>query len=154
MNLNEPIRSAIPYARGNVKPLLNEIIHALDRLLGDDEPTVIDLASLPFAPGELEELERTLGAGELSAELDALGKSYIRETAYPGVWWLEHRNTQDEVVGRYIEITRSPEILMSQDADIGAGRAGLRESFENYEPAGPSGSNGQTRPETNKEAGK
>ena len=31
MNLNEPIRSAIPYSRGNVKPLLFEIIHALDR---------------------------------------------------------------------------------------------------------------------------
>ena len=53
MNLNEPIRSAIPYSRGNVKPLLFEIIHALDRLLADDEPTVIDLASLPFAPGEI-----------------------------------------------------------------------------------------------------
>ena len=41
MNLKEPIRSAIPYSRGNVKPLLNEIIHALDRLLSDDEPTAL-----------------------------------------------------------------------------------------------------------------
>ena len=142
MNSQEPIRSAIPYSRGNVKPLLNEIIHALDRLLSDDEPTVIDLASLPFAPGELEELEHSLGHGELKAELDALGKSLIRETAYPGVWWLEHRNEAGEVVGRYIEITRTPEILMSQDADIGAGRAKLRESFDN------------SGPEFNKEAGK
>ena len=31
----------------------------------------------------------------------------------------------DEVVGRYIEITRTPEILRSQDADIQAGRAQL-----------------------------
>ena len=142
MNLNEPIRSAIPYSRGNVKPLLNEIIHALDRLLADDEPTVIDLASLPFAPGELEELEDALGRGELNAELDALGKSLIRETAYPGVWWVEHSNTTGELVGRYIEITRSPEILMSQDADIGAGRAKLRDSFDD------------SGPEFNKEAGK
>jgi len=142
MNSKDPIRSTIPYSRGNVRPLLNEIIHALDRLLGDDEPTVIDLASLPFAPGELEELENALGRGELSAELDALGRSLIRETAYPGVWWVEHRNTEGELVGRHIEITRSPEILMSQDADIGAGRAKLRDSFEN------SGS------EFNKEAGK
>jgi len=142
MNSQEPIRSAIPYSRGNIRPLLNEIIHALDRLLGDDEPTVIDLASLPFAPGELEELESALGHGELKAELDALGKSLIRETAYPGVWWVEHRNTAGEVVGRYIEITRTPEILMSQDADIGAGRAKLRDSLEN------SGT------KSNKEAGK
>jgi hydrogenase-1 operon protein HyaF len=129
MTLQDPVRSAIPYNRGNVKPLLNEIIHAIDRLLNDDEPTVIDLASLPFAPGEIDELESTLGAGELRAELDALGKSLIRETAYPGVWWVEHRNAESEVVGRYIEITRSPEILMSQDADIGAGRARLRDMF-------------------------
>ena len=142
MNLNEPIRSAIPYSRGNVKPLLFEIIHALDRLLADDEPTVIDLASLPFAPGEIEELEEALGHGELNAELDALGKSLIRETAYPGVWWVEHRNTAGELVGRYIEITRSPEILMSQDADIGAGRAKLRDSVDD------------SGPEFNKEAGK
>ena len=142
MTLKDPIHSPIPYNRGNVRPLLSEIIHAIDRLLDDDEPTVIDLASLPFAPGELEELERTLGTGELTAELDALGKSFIRETKYPGVWWVEHHNTGGEVVGRYIEITRSPEILMSQDADIGAGRARLRDSFES------------SGPELNKEAGK
>ena len=142
MTLKDPIRSPIPYNRGNVRPLLNEIIHAIDRLVDDDEATVIDLASLPFAPGELEELERTLGTGELTAELDALGKSLIRETEYPGVWWVEHHNTGGEVVGRYIEITRSPEILMSQDADIGAGRARLRDSFES------------SGPELNKEAGK
>ena len=45
-------------------------------------------------------------------------------------------------VGRYIEITRSPEILMSQDADIGAGRARLRDSFDG------------SAPELNKETGK
>jgi hydrogenase-1 operon protein HyaF len=131
MTLQDPVR-AVPFSRGNVKPLLNEIVHALDRLLGDDEPTVIDLASLPFAPGELAELEAALGTGELTAELDALGKSLVRETAYPGVWWLD----------RYIEVTRSPEILMSQDADIAAGRAKLRDRF------------GSSGPEYNKETGK
>ncbi len=120
---------AFPF-HGNVRPILNEIIHAVDRLLADDEPTTIDLAGLPFGPGELEHLEATLGTGELSATLDALGTSRIRETAYPGVWWLEHRNAFDEVVGRYVEITRTPEILSSQEADIIAGRARLEDQFE------------------------
>jgi hydrogenase-1 operon protein HyaF len=115
---------------GNVRPILNEVLHALDKLLGTNESTTIDLASLPFGPGELEHLEATLGTGELSATLDALGTSSIRETAYPGVWWLEHRNALDEVVGRYLEITRTPEILSSQDADIIAGRAHLEDTFE------------------------
>ena len=115
---------------GNVRPLLSEVLHAVDRLLDTGEPTTIDLAGRPFGPGELEHLEATLGTGELAAELDALGKSRIRETAYPGVWWLEHRNAHDEIVGRYIEITHVPEILTSQDADIAAGRARLGEQFE------------------------
>ena len=120
---------AFPF-HGNVRPLLNEVLHAVDRLLASDEPTTIDLASLPFGPGELEHLEATLGMGELSAKLDALGTSRIRETAFPGVWWLEHRNVHDEVVGRYLEITRTPEILSSQDADIVAGRARLGDQIE------------------------
>ncbi len=115
---------------GNVRPILNEVIHAIDRLLEDDTPTTIDLAGLPFAPGELDVLEATLGNGELVATLDALGSSRIRETAYPGVWWIEHRNVNDEVVGRYLEVTRLPEILSSQDVDIMAGRARLEEQFQ------------------------
>ncbi len=125
----ETLAPALPF-HGNVRPILNEVMHAVDRLLADDEPTTIDLAGLPFGPGELEHLEAMLGTGELSARLDALGTSRIRETAYPGVWWLEHRNAFDEVVGRYLEITRTPEILSSQDADIIAGRAGLEDQFE------------------------
>ena len=115
---------------GNVRPLLNEVLHAVDRLLETGEPTTIDLAGLPFGPGELEHLEATLGMGELSAKLDALGTSRIRETIYPGVWWLEHRNVHDEIVGRFIEITRTPEILSSQEADIVAGRARLEDQLD------------------------
>ena len=115
---------------GNVQPILNEVLHALDRLIDNDESTSIDLASLPFAPGELEALESSLASGEVSAQLDALGTSSIRETLYPGVWWIEHRNVYDEIVGRYLEITRMPEILSSQTADICAGRARLGEQFE------------------------
>ena len=125
----EPQAPAFPF-HGNVRPILNEVLHAVDKLLETDEPTTIDLAGLPFGPGELEHLEATLGTGELSAELNALGISRIRETAFPGVWWLEHRNAHDEVVGRYLEITRTPEILSSQDADIVAGRARLGDQFE------------------------
>lgn len=115
---------------GNVRPLLNEVLHAVDRLLETGEPTTVDLATLPFGPGELEHLEALLGSGELCATLDSLGTSHIRETAYPGVWWLEHRNAADEVVGRFLEITRTPDILSSQDADIAAGRARLEDQLD------------------------
>lgn len=128
--MSKPDEIGVRAGYGNVMPILNEIAHAIDRLLDDDEPTVIDLAGLPFGPGELETLEIELGTGELSAELDALGISRIRETAYPGVWWLEHRNASGQVVGRYVEVTRTPEILVSQGADISAGRARLGERLQ------------------------
>jgi hydrogenase-1 operon protein HyaF len=130
MTTPQEIQTPASPFHGNVRPILNEVLHALDKLLGTNESTTIDLASLPFGPGELEHLEALLGKGELSAKLDALGPSSIRETAYPGVWWLEHRNAFDEIVGRYLEITRTPEILSSQDADIIAGRAHLEDQFE------------------------
>jgi len=129
MNSTNPLNAASAVPRGNVEPILNEIAHALDRLVTGDEPTVIDLARLPFSPGELEKLEEELGEGELNARLDSLGESVIRETAFPGVWWLEHRNAAGEVVGRFIEVTYTPEILRSQDVDISVGRGVLREKI-------------------------
>lgn len=135
MNATNPLDGLMVTERGNVTPILHEVTHALRRLLEKQEPTVIDLASLPFGPGELEKLEERLGTGELAAELNALGESRIRETAYPGVWWIEHRNADGEVVGRYIEITHMPEILKSQDADIRAGRAKLVADLDEQETA-------------------
>ena len=130
MTAIDDIGVQVETAHGNVRPILNEVLHALDRLIETGAATTIDLAGLPFGPGELDTLEETLGRGELSAQLDALGSSRIQETTYPGVWWIEHRNAHDQVVGRYLEITRIPEILSSQDADIYAGRARLGEQFE------------------------
>ncbi len=132
------MNSANPFGespRGNVEPILGEILHALDRLLDEGEPTIIDLGRLPFGPGEIEDLEGQLGTGEISAELDALGASRIRETIYPGVWWLEHYNAAGELAGTYIEITRVPEILKSQDADVAAGRARLHERISKSDEA-------------------
>lgn len=130
MSRVDEIPAQVRTSHGNVRPVLAEVMHALDTLLENDSPTTIDLAGLPFGPGELDELEALLGEGELFAELNALGTSRIRETKYPGVWWIEHRNANNEVTGRYLEVTRLPEILCSQDADVIAGRARLGEMFE------------------------
>ena len=105
-------------ATGNVEPLLHEIRHALRRLASGDEGTAIDLQGLPLAPGEIERIETTLGEGEVRAELQALGPTLIRETAYPGVWLITHKNADGAVVARIIEVTRIPDILMSQREDI------------------------------------
>jgi hydrogenase-1 operon protein HyaF len=105
-------------ATGNVEPLLHEIRHALKRLADGEKGTTIDLRSLPLAPGEEERIEAALGEGEVLAELQALGPTLVKETSYPGVWLVTHRNADDVVIARMIEVTLMPEILMSQREDI------------------------------------
>lgn len=112
------------FETGNVEPLLHEIRHALRRLAEGGEGTVIDLRSLPLAPGEEKKIEEALGRGEVTIEIDALGLSTIRETAYAGVWLVTHQNTDEEVVARFIEVARIPELVAAQADDI---RAGLDE---------------------------
>ncbi len=106
---------------GNVEPLLHEIAHALRRLAEGEDTTVIDLRSLPLAPGEAELLETELGQGEIQAELYALGLTTIRETAIAGVWLITHHNEAREVVSKFIEITRCPELLQTQQRDMESG---------------------------------
>lgn len=102
----------------NVNPLLHEIKHALSNLLENEETAIIDLRSIPLAPGEENKILQTLGTGEVHAELDALGKSEIYETYYSGVWVITHYNDAEAIISRFIEITHMPEILCSQKEDI------------------------------------
>lgn len=107
-----------PSGTGNVLPILFEIRHALSRLASEGEATTIDLAAIPFGPGDREELFRTLGEGEVNASLQALGETRILETAYPGVWLITHLSPQGVELTTQIEISRIPSLLASPEQDI------------------------------------
>lgn len=115
----------------NVQPILHEIRHALRRLLDSDQSSIIDLRSIPLAPGEEENLLDTLGCGEVHAKLNALGPSEIYETRFAGVWLVTHYNAENNVIGRFIEITRLPDILQSQTEDMAAALEQLQRELEN-----------------------
>jgi len=110
-----------PELRGNTLPLLHEIRHALARLLEEGEPTVIDLQSIPMGPGDLQRLVDALGEGEVTAEIEALGKTVIRESRYSGAWMIEHMNENGGVAGRFVEIAWVPGLLQAQKEDVQAG---------------------------------
>lgn len=114
----------------NVTPLLHEVKHALEKLINDDESTTIDLRSIPLAPGEETRILNTLGLGEVTAQLDSLGKSEVTETKYAGVWLITHYNDSDAIIGRFIEITKIPEILCSQAEDLSDAYQQLTEFLE------------------------
>ena len=109
----------------NVVPLLHEIRHGLARLLDSEAATTIDLRGIPMAPGEEERILSELGTGEVQARLSALGPSEIIETRFPGVWLVTHYNSENEVIGRFIEVCDMPQILKAQTEDIREGLAQL-----------------------------
>jgi hydrogenase-1 operon protein HyaF len=109
-----------PDSWGNAVPILHEVLHALRRLAESGESTLIDVKSLPFGPGDEEQLLAALGEGEVRAKLDTLGESRIWESRYAGVWLVEHLNVDGGRVAFHIEITEVPQILCSQADDISA----------------------------------
>lgn len=118
---------------GNTLPLLHEIRHALARLVEAGEPTVIDVQSIPMGPGDMQRLLDALGEGEVRAEIEALGKTVIRESRYSGVWIVEHMSGSGGVAGRFVEITWVPSLLQAQREDV---EAGLEALVDALAPAG------------------
>jgi len=110
--------SPVPPDWGNTLPLLHEIRHALQRLIETGAPSAIDLRALPFGPGDEAQLLAILGQGEVTIAIEALGPTRIWETAYTGVWVVEHCNTEGARIALCIEVTHVPEILLSQPGDL------------------------------------
>jgi hydrogenase-1 operon protein HyaF len=102
----------------NTLPLLNEVSHALKRLVRTGESTIIDLRAIPFGPGDEARLVKLLGKGEVQATLDALGKTTVTETRFSGVWLVDHFNSEDERIAFQIEIIDIPELLRAQTDDM------------------------------------
>lgn len=125
-----PIQIEDNLSLGNILPLLHEIRHALSNLLNNNEDTLIDLYNLPLSSRDKQNLLNTLGKGEITADLNALGHSLLWETAFPGVWVVEHYNTDDILLSHTIEITWIPSILKAQPVDVQAGLERLQERLQ------------------------
>lgn len=128
MSLNNiPIQIKSKISLGTLLPLLHEIRHALTRLLHQKEETAIDLRNFPLSQQDKQTLFQILGKGEIQAELTALGRSLIWETKLPGLWVVEHYNTDEILLSQSLEVTGVPSILKSPLADIQHGLENLQE---------------------------
>ena len=103
---------------GGLIAILREVAQMLERLAEYDESGSIDLRSLPFSPDDFARLRNVLGDGEVEITLNADGISLLKETGYHGVWWIQHRNGNDEMVAELLEIARIPAIAMVPAEDI------------------------------------
>jgi hydrogenase-1 operon protein HyaF len=114
---------------GNVKALLHELAGLLDAWLSKGETASIDLRSLPLTRGDYDELGAALGPGAVSASVEAIGLSEVRETRYPGVWRVTHRNEAGEIVADLLEVCDAPAILRSPAEDAADGLIHLKEAL-------------------------
>lgn len=111
---------------GLALPILHQVASMLDTLLASGECNSIDLHRTPLGPADRAQLEEILGQGEVSAGIDCLGSTRVRETAISGVWWITHYDEQARVLGEFIEVCRCPELLRCSPNDLRRGLDHLR----------------------------
>jgi hydrogenase-1 operon protein HyaF len=121
--------NARPELTPSALAILHEIESRLQALATSREITGIELRGM-ITPGEVAGLRAFLGKGQVTARLDALGKTLVQETAVPGVWWVTHHNENDEIISQVVEIAPIPELLLANAVDIRDGLRRLRPRLE------------------------
>ena len=115
---------------GGVQAMAHEILSHLERLHETGETAAIDLKSLPMAPDEFHGIKKMLGQGEIDLTLELDGPTRIRETAYAGIWWIQHTGKDGRILAEFIEITRFPDFLGAQPDQIADAARHLRDRLE------------------------
>jgi hydrogenase-1 operon protein HyaF len=118
--------AAEAYRTQNLQPLLLQLEQALQELVDNGSPALIDLSAMPFSTQDEQDLRERLGRGEVSAMIDAFGPTLIQETAYPGVWLVEHQDAQQRRLTLHLEVARAPGILLTPQDDLADSLAALR----------------------------
>lgn len=109
-----------------IRALLGEIAQLVDGLARNGGDARVDLRSPPLEHRDRAALEAALGRGAVSARVDAARATDVRETQFPGVWWVTHHDERGEIVAEFIEVCVVPEILATPPEDIARGLAELR----------------------------
>ncbi len=106
--------------------VLQEIAALLEALVCRNKAASIDLSRLALAREERRTLIDMLGAGAVLARVEAAGITEVRETAFPGAWWVTHANEQGRVLAEFIEICAVPDIVRASPEDVAEGLERLR----------------------------
>lgn len=128
-SLEIPIEVAEPIT-GMAQAVLRELIEHLALLANEGDTHVIDLSSLPMTSSDKQQLEKSLGQGEVNISLSTIGESRIYETAYAGIWWIKHYSADEQLISELIEVTTIPEIIKSQIDDIRQSASQIKHTIE------------------------
>jgi hydrogenase-1 operon protein HyaF len=114
-------------AGDRVGAVLHEVAQALQALVRSPRRSrAIDLNSLPLDEAERAALRARLGRGEVQASVQAAGETRVDETAFAGVWWVQHAGADGRPLQEQIVVARVPPLLPAHRDDIAAaaGRLG------------------------------
>ncbi|MFA5080960.1 MAG: hydrogenase expression/formation C-terminal domain-containing protein [Hydrogenophilaceae bacterium] len=111
---------------GNARAVLGEVETLLDSLLRTGDGGIVDIRGLPLTAADRGWLKAQLGKGEVEIHLDIGGHSSILETAYPAVWWIEHRDEGGNLVSEFIQVAYVPELISAHPDDVESGLEHLR----------------------------
>lgn len=109
-----------------VSAILHEVEVLLEVLLTSGEPNMINLRGFPLRRADRVVLKEILGRGEVRGIVETAETTCLWETTVAGVWWLEHHNQKEEILGEAIEITDIPDLLITDTKDIRKGLVRLR----------------------------
>ena len=109
--------------RAAVLSLLGEVESSLEKLITSGEQGTIDIQALPV---HRQALDDYLGSGAVEANIEALGRTRVRETGFSGVWWVTHYNMSSAIVAEVIEICEIPEIFRAHPAQLRSSLEQLR----------------------------
>ena len=112
--------------------LLHEIVVRLKALRDTAAGGCIDLRRTPLSPRTRDDLATVLGEGEVTATVQALGSTHLRETAIPGVWWITHHDAHGNVAGELIEIAVCPELLATPPEELHVAQERLRVRLDEH----------------------
>lgn len=127
---------------GMALAIMTQVAQMLEALSITGETGSIDLRSLPLTEADRKQLEDLLGQGEVKAELEVAGTSTVRETAYPGAWWIRHLGAGGKLSSEEIAICPVPGILAAHPADIDASAARIKHTLDEIEQIQPEATHG------------
>lgn len=97
--------------------LFSDIRQALADLVEQGTEAVFDLGSAALCDHEYSGLDAILGTGEVTARVEASGPVEVRETAFAGVWRIDHLGPSGIPQARFVEITLFPSLLRTPAED-------------------------------------
>jgi len=109
-----------------VRSILAEIGSRIEHYLHDGTRGEIDLQGLPLSAADRQHLQQMLGVGEVTITIDVMGRSEIRETSFPGVWWVTHRDGEERAVAQLIEIDEIPRMVAADRPEMEQSAARLK----------------------------